>query len=223
MYLGTQKWSEVKWSEVAQSCLTLCDSMDCSPSGSFVHGIFQAIVLEWIALSFSRGSSQPRDWTQVSRIVDRRFTIWATREVQSGSPREGTQRLSVASAKTLSMDNEDVVYIYNGILFNHKKEWNNPICSNMGGPGDCHTKWRIQAEKHKYISGRARFLMHSQPCRSSRGHFFLLLTFSSEVFSAWNTYTCTYTHTNTHTHSHLHAHPHLVSFWKINSTYQSSF
>ena len=68
-------------SEVAQSCLTLCDPMDCSLPGSSVHGIFQATVLEWIAISFSRGSSQPRDWTQVTHIVDRRFTIWATREV----------------------------------------------------------------------------------------------------------------------------------------------
>ena len=67
-------------SEVAQLCLTLCDPMDCSLPGSPVHGIFQAIVLEWIAISFSRGSSQPRDWTWVSCIVDRRFTIWATRE-----------------------------------------------------------------------------------------------------------------------------------------------
>ena len=49
--------------------------------GSSVHGIFQAIVLEWIAISFSRGSSQPRDRIQVSRIVDRCFTVWATREV----------------------------------------------------------------------------------------------------------------------------------------------
>ena len=55
--------------------------MDCSLPGSSVHGIFQAIVLEWIAISFSRWSSQPRDQTRVSRIVDRRFTIWATREV----------------------------------------------------------------------------------------------------------------------------------------------
>ena len=60
-------------SEVAQSCLTLCDPMDCSLLGSFVHGIFQAIVLEWIAISFSRGSSQPRDRTRVSCIVDRCF------------------------------------------------------------------------------------------------------------------------------------------------------
>ena len=55
--------------------------MDCSLPGSFVHGIFQAIVLEWIAISFSRLSSRPRDRTQVFRIVDRRFTVWATREV----------------------------------------------------------------------------------------------------------------------------------------------
>ena len=56
--------------------------MDCSLPGSSVHGIFQAIVLEWIAISFSRGYSQTRDWTQVSHIVDRHFTVWATREVQ---------------------------------------------------------------------------------------------------------------------------------------------
>ena len=43
-----------------------------------VHGVFQARVLEWVAISFSRGSSRPRDWTRVSRIVGRRFTIWAT-------------------------------------------------------------------------------------------------------------------------------------------------
>ena len=57
--------------------------MDCSPPGSSVHGIFQAR-LEWVTISFSRRSSQPRDWTQVSRIVGRRFTVWATREVFIG-------------------------------------------------------------------------------------------------------------------------------------------
>ena len=68
-------------SEVAQSCPTLCDPMDCSLPGSSVHGIFQARVLEWIAISFSRGSSQPRDSTPASHIVDRSFTAWATRKV----------------------------------------------------------------------------------------------------------------------------------------------
>ena len=71
----------VYYSEVTQSCPTLCDPMDCSLPGSSVCGIFQAIVLEWVAISFPRGSSQPRDRTRVSCIVDRRFIIWATREV----------------------------------------------------------------------------------------------------------------------------------------------
>ena len=62
-------------SEVAQSCLTLCDPMDCSLSGSSVHGIFQARVLEWIAISFSRGPSRPRNRTWVSCIAGRRFTV----------------------------------------------------------------------------------------------------------------------------------------------------
>ena len=58
----------------------LCDPMDCSPPGFSTHGIFQAWVLEWVAISFSRGSSLPRDWTWVSHIAGRCFTIWATRE-----------------------------------------------------------------------------------------------------------------------------------------------
>ena len=75
------KWFHKSESEVAQSCPTLCDPIDCSLPGSSIHGIFQAVVLEWIAISFFRGSSQPRARTQVSHIVDRYFTIWATREV----------------------------------------------------------------------------------------------------------------------------------------------
>ena len=57
-----------KCKEVAQSCPTLCDPMDYSLSGSSVHGIFQARVLEWIAISFSRGSSRPRNRTRVSAL-----------------------------------------------------------------------------------------------------------------------------------------------------------
>ena len=67
---------------VIQSYLTLCDPMDCSPPGSFFHGIIQARIVEWVAIPFSRGSSQPRDWIQVSHIASRFFTSWATREVQ---------------------------------------------------------------------------------------------------------------------------------------------
>ena len=66
-------------SEVAQSCPTLCDPVDCSLPGSSIHGIFQARVLEWVAISFSRGSSQPRDQSRVFCIAGRRFTVLATR------------------------------------------------------------------------------------------------------------------------------------------------
>ena len=72
----------VQFSSVAQSCPTLCDTMDCSLSGSSVHGIFQARVLEWVAISFSRGYSRPRDLTQFSHIAGRRFIVWATREAK---------------------------------------------------------------------------------------------------------------------------------------------
>ena len=60
--------------EVAQSCPTLCDPVDCSPPGSSVHGILEARILEWVAISFSRGSFRPRDQTQVSCIAGRHFT-----------------------------------------------------------------------------------------------------------------------------------------------------
>ena len=59
---------------VAQSCLTLCDPMDCRP-GSSAHGILQARILEWVVIPFSRGSSQPRDQTQVFHTAGRFFTI----------------------------------------------------------------------------------------------------------------------------------------------------
>ena len=65
---------------VAQLCLTLCDPMDCSLPGPSAHGIFQARILEWIVIPFSRGSSRPRGQTRVSCIAGRFFTIWATGE-----------------------------------------------------------------------------------------------------------------------------------------------
>ena len=65
---------------VTQSCLTLCDPMDCSPPGSSVHGVLKARILEWVASPFSRWSFQPRDQTQVSLIAGGFFTNWATGE-----------------------------------------------------------------------------------------------------------------------------------------------
>ena len=65
---------------VTQLCLTLCDPRNCSPPASSVHGILQARIQEWVAIPFSRGSSWPRDWTQISCTAGGFFTVWTTRE-----------------------------------------------------------------------------------------------------------------------------------------------
>ena len=82
----SQSWTHIKCSLkvkvlVAQSCWLCCDHMDCSPPGFSVHGILQAVILEWVAHPSPRGSSLPRDWIQVS-LAGRFFTIWATWEAQ---------------------------------------------------------------------------------------------------------------------------------------------
>ena len=87
--------------------LTLCDPVDCSLPGSSIHGIFQTRVLEWAAISHSRGPSPPRDKTRVSHTVGRCFTSWATREVCQimvevmrimSPPSEGPRRALLHSA-----------------------------------------------------------------------------------------------------------------------------
>ena len=68
----------------AQSCPTLCNPLDCSPPGSSVHGISQARILEWVAISYPKGSSRPRDQTSIaciSRIGRQILNHWTTREV----------------------------------------------------------------------------------------------------------------------------------------------
>ena len=76
----TESVSEKSKVLVGQSCPMLCDTMDCSPPSSSVHGISKARMLEWAAISFSRGSSWPSDRTQVSHTVGRQFTLCTTRE-----------------------------------------------------------------------------------------------------------------------------------------------
>ena len=89
MWIPWNFWEEMEgdWGEqqlhkvlvlVAQSCLTLCHPMDCSPPDFYVYGIFQARILEWVVISFSRGSSRSRDWSWVSCTAGRFLTDWAT-------------------------------------------------------------------------------------------------------------------------------------------------
>ena len=83
--LSANGWkSEVK----LLSRVRLWDPVDCNLPGSSVHGIFQARILEWVAISFFRWSSQPRDQTRVSCIGGRRFNLWATREDANGYPKQ---------------------------------------------------------------------------------------------------------------------------------------
>ena len=85
-------------SEVPQSCSTLCDPMNYSLPASFIHGIFQTRILEWVVIPFFRRSSWPRDWTWVSRIVGRSFTVWPT-----GKRRPCGQRNKCQGKKELFM------------------------------------------------------------------------------------------------------------------------
>jgi len=85
-------------SEVTQSCPTLCNPMDCSLPGSSIHGIFHVRILESVAISSSRRSSRPRDWTQIYHIVGRHFTVWATGGVQN-KQRTHTQKSKVKKHK----------------------------------------------------------------------------------------------------------------------------
>ena len=78
--MENKKYIYSKYVIVTQLCLTLCDPMDCNLPGSSIHEILQARMLEWVDISPSQRSSEPGDWTQVSCIAGRFFTIWATRE-----------------------------------------------------------------------------------------------------------------------------------------------
>ena len=86
-------------------CLTLCDSMDCSPPDSSVHGLFQARILEWVAVLFFRGTSWPRDQTQVSCIAGRFFTSWSTQ----GKPKILHMNVSSTKTGTLSILFPDIL------------------------------------------------------------------------------------------------------------------
>ena len=77
---------------VTQSCPTLCNPLHCSPPGSSVHGISHPRILGWVAMSFSRTSSWPRDQTCISRVswvADRLFTHWVIREAVLNTEHEG--------------------------------------------------------------------------------------------------------------------------------------
>ena len=132
-YTFARKEVKVK---VAQSYPALWDSMDCNLPGSSVHGILQARLLEWVTFPFSRGSSQPRDWTQVSRIVGRflpaepqgspRILEWVAYPfssdlrdpgIEPGSPELQTDSLLTELSGKLARKRIDVIWSVLGLTF----------------------------------------------------------------------------------------------------------
>ena len=88
--------------EVAQLCPAFCDTMDYSLPGSSVHGILQARMLEWVAIPFSRGSSQPRDRTRVSCAAGRFFIVYGPRDARKvGKEMQTAQHSLLTSPSTL--------------------------------------------------------------------------------------------------------------------------
>ena len=113
-------------SEVTQLCPTLCNPVDCSLPGSFLHGILQARILEWVAISFSRGSSWPRDQTGVSCIGGRCFNLWATSSVISKNYTTASRCslcLLIASAYELRIVWRKSYKSYLGFIFSRCREF----------------------------------------------------------------------------------------------------
>ena len=118
---------------LTQPCLTLYDPMGCSPPGSCTLGILQASVLDWVAIPFCRGPSQPRDRTWVSCIAGRFFTIWATREAQVLSNLE--KLLSFYKYHSHTHTHKHTMRYYSAF-----KRMKYAICSNLDGTREYHTK-----------------------------------------------------------------------------------
>ena len=115
---------------------TLCDPVDCSPPGSSIHGILQARILEWVAISFSRGSSHPRDRTQVSRIAGRRFNLWAAK-LSKGSFRMGMAQSELSYCAVEHTDDETIVlwtFIYHLLTANSDPRF-------LSEPTRCDASW----------------------------------------------------------------------------------
>ena len=121
-------------SEVTQSCPTLCNPVDCSLPGSSLHGILQARILEWVAISFSRGSSQPRDRTRVSHIADRRFNCWATREAHMSCMID-VKSLCLSEPQLPYLLDRDNTHSFLHKVFHHKEMvhglWNHKVWCHL--------------------------------------------------------------------------------------------
>ena len=123
---------------VPQSGLTLCDPVDCSPPGFSVHGILQARILEWIAIPFSRGSSQPGDRIQVSCIAGRFFTVWAAGNSCDACHNRGYLTPKRSARRSLQLRKQR----QNDILLHYfHKNGETTVCEGWPSPERLHSGW----------------------------------------------------------------------------------
>ena len=138
------------WSEVAQLCPTLCDPMNCSLPGFSVHGIFQTRILEWVAISFSRGSSQPRDQIQISCIAGRLLTGWAMREVQKSESESCSVMYSLRPHGLVHEILQAGILEWVAFIFSRGCSWNRDWSQVARVAGRFFTSWATR-EAHLYI------------------------------------------------------------------------
>ena len=165
---------------VAQLCPTPCDPLDCNPPGSSVHGIFQARILEWVAIFLLQGIFLIKGlnpclicllhWRQILYQLSHwgspawpRWVGWGGRWGESSRGKGhmytyggftfmyGRKQHNIIIILELKINKKYVIYIiYNGILQGHRKEQSWFICSDMDGPRVCHTEWS-KSEREKQI------------------------------------------------------------------------
>ena len=147
--------------------------MDCSPPGSSVLGILQARILEWTAIPFSRGSSQPKDWTQVSFIAGGFFTVWATK----GSPYIGLCMLIYKLNEWHQWYKEYKGGIKNILLLyisksqkNSKKHPNNPRKKHVSKNKEINNQIEQVENKHKMVSINPLVWVLTHGCKFSDVH-----------------------------------------------------
>ena len=140
----------IQWNAVlclaAQSCLTLCDPMDCSLSGTSVHGILQKRILEWVAMLSYSGSSQTKDWIQVSCTAGGSEAPGKPKNTGVGIlyvlqgifwPRNPSRASCIAGGFFTSWATREA---HNGMLLSHKEEWNFAICNGVDELGGYYAK-----------------------------------------------------------------------------------
>ena len=167
----------------AQSCPTVCDPMDCRLPGSSVHGIFQERILQWVAISYSRGSSQPRNWTCVSCIGRRIFYQYATwdslwKQNQDTIPSERALSWRPVHAKLIENGSERNVAVSGTSLV---VQWLTLLSQCRGHRfdpwlGNWGLTWLMVGPKEKKktyssMKGVSSLDLHSALAKSCSGHF----------------------------------------------------